>query len=420
MLIATETVQVLGSLALALGIGLLLGIERERRKGEGPGRAAAGIRTFALVALLGGLAEQIDSAAVVAVAGAFVALAAIVAYVQSPREDPGMTTEVALVVAFLLGVLAQREAAVAAAIAVAVAMVLAYRDRLHRLVSDALTEDEVHDGLLFAAAALIILPLIPDQGLGPNDAFNPSVVWRLVVIVMAVQGAGYVAMRIMGPRFGLLVSGFVSGFVSSTATVAAMGARSIREPKLLRAVVGAAVASTVATIVLLAIVLVATSLETFQAVLVPLILAGVAAAGYAALVTLRLARTAAPESFERGRAFDLRIAILLAGVISAVLVAAGALEQALGAKGVTLVAAVAGFADSQSAAASAASFAASGKISAVDAVVAVLAALSTNTVSKAIAAFTLGSRRYAVEVSVGLALVIGAAWAGWAVVRAVG
>ena len=62
------------------------------------------------------------------------------------------------------------------------------------------TEDEVHDGLLFAAAALIILPLIPNQGLGPNNAFNPSVVWRLVVIVMAVQGAGYVAMRIMGPR----------------------------------------------------------------------------------------------------------------------------------------------------------------------------------------------------------------------------
>ena len=84
MLTATETVQVLGSLALALGIGLLLGIERERRKGEGPGRAAAGIRTFALVALLGGLAEQIESAAVVAVAGAFVALAAIAAYVQSP------------------------------------------------------------------------------------------------------------------------------------------------------------------------------------------------------------------------------------------------------------------------------------------------------------------------------------------------
>ena len=96
------------------------------------------------------------------------------------------------------------------------------------------------------------------------------------------------------------------------------------------------------------------------------------------------------------------------------------MEQALGAKGVTLVAAIAGFADSQSAAASAASFAASGKISAADAVVAVLAALSTNTVSKAVAAFTLGSRRYAVEVAVGLALVIGAAWAGWAVTQAPG
>jgi uncharacterized membrane protein (DUF4010 family) len=416
--LATETVQVVGSLALALGIGLLLGIERERRKGRGPSRAPAGIRTFALVALLGGLAEQVGSAAVIAVAGGFVGLAAIAAYLQSPRDDPGMTTEVALVVTFLLGVLAQREAAVAAGIAVAVALVLAYRDRVHRLVSETLTEAEVHDGLLFAAAALIILPLIPDQGLGPNGAFNPSVVWRLVVIVMAVQGAGYVALRIMGPRYGLLVSGFVSGFVSSTATVAAMGARSIGEPKLLRAVVGAAVASTVATMILLGIVLAATSVKTLQHVLVPLVSAGFMAFAYAAVVAFRLVRTPAPDSFERGRAFDLRIAVLLAGIISAVLIAAGALEQALGTKGVTIVAAVAGFADSQSAAASAASFVTSGKISAADAVVAVLAALSTNTVSKVVAAWTLGSRRYAVEVSVGLALVIGAAWAGWGATQA--
>ena len=89
---AASTAEGLLPLALALGIGLLLGVERERRKGEGAARAPAGIRTFALVALLGGLAERVGSAAVIAVAGAFVAVAVVVAFVQSEREDPGRST----------------------------------------------------------------------------------------------------------------------------------------------------------------------------------------------------------------------------------------------------------------------------------------------------------------------------------------
>jgi uncharacterized membrane protein YhiD involved in acid resistance len=95
-------------LAIALGIGLLLGLERERKKGSGPGRGYAGIRTFALVSLLGGVAMVIGESAVVAVAFGFVAAATLVAYALGDRSDPGLTTEVALLVAFLLGALAQR------------------------------------------------------------------------------------------------------------------------------------------------------------------------------------------------------------------------------------------------------------------------------------------------------------------------
>jgi uncharacterized membrane protein (DUF4010 family) len=142
----------------------------------------------------------------------------------------------------------------------------------------------VHDGLLFAAAALVVLPLVPDEGLGPQDALNPFTVWRLVVIVMAVQALGYVALRSIGPRYGLLLSGFMSGFVSSTATVATMGSLAAKEPRLRTGAVGAAVVSTVATVVLLAIVLAATTVETLIEVAVPLVFAGLAAAGYGALV----------------------------------------------------------------------------------------------------------------------------------------
>ena len=406
-----------GSLAVALGIGLMLGVERERRKGSGSGRAPAGVRTFALVGLIGGLAEQVGGVAVVAVAGAFVGLGAVVAYLSRETDDPGMTTEVALVVAFLLGALAQKDIALAAGTGVVVALVLAHRDRLHRLVRDSLSEQELHDGLLFAAAALVILPLIPDTGLGPNGALNPLTVWRLVVIVMAVQGFGYIALRLMGARYGLLVSGFVSGFVSSTATVAAMGARTAREPTLRRGAVGAAVVSTVATVVLLAIVLAVTSMPTLEKTAVPLACAGVAATLYGVIVARR-AVLDPPHAVERGRAFDLKTPIVLAVAVSLVLVIAAALNNALGAEGVTLGTAITGVADSQSAAVSAANLVASGKLSANDAVIPVLVALSTNSLSKAVVAYGLGKRRYAVEVWLGLALVVGAAWAAWAIQRA--
>ena len=407
--------QELLGLALALGLGLMLGVERERRMSATGERGPAGVRTFALVALLGGLSLRVGGTAVLVVAGAFVGLAAVAGYLRSSERDVGMTTEVALFVAFLLGALAQRDATLAAAAGVAVALVLAYRDRLHRIVSETLSETEVHDALLFLAATLIVLPLLPNKGYGPNDALNPVVVWRLVVIVMAIQGLGYVFVRMIGARYGLLVSGFISGFVSSTATVGTMGARAVREPGLRRACVGAAVISTVCTIIVLAIVLAATSVDTLAKVALPLALAGAAAAGYGAVVAIRVARTPEPTEVTPGHAFDLRTAFLLAITVSLVLLVAGALNQAFGRAGVTVGAAVAGFADSQSAAVSATSLVAAGKLSASDAVIPVLAALSTNTLSKAIIAYAFGKRSFAVDVWLGLALVLGAAWLGWAI-----
>ncbi len=384
-------------LAVALGLGLMLGVERERRMARQRARGAAGVRTFALVALLGALSLRAGGTAMLAVAGAFVGLVAVVGYLRSRDEDVGITTEIALMVAFLLGALAQRDAALAAAAGVAVALVLAHRDRLHRLVSVTLTEAEVHDALLFAAATLIVLPLLPNEGVGPNDALNPLVVWRIVVIVMAVQGIGYVLSRLIGVRYGLLVSGFVSGFVSATATVGTMGSLAVREPKLRRAAVGAAVVSTVGTIILLAIVLGATSVETLERTALPLALAGSRPPVTASSWASASCACPIPERIGRGRAFDLRTALILAATVSIVLVVAGALNEAFGRTGVTLGAAVAGFADSQSAAVSASSLVAGGKLSADDAAIAALAALSTNTVSKAVVAYVLGKRRFAVR-----------------------
>ena len=103
----TVDLDTLRGLAVAVGIGLLVGVERERRRAE-DGHGVAGVRTFALIALAGALAEQVGGIGI-ALAGGFVALAALAAYRGSRDADPGLTTEVAMLVVFLLGVLAMRE-----------------------------------------------------------------------------------------------------------------------------------------------------------------------------------------------------------------------------------------------------------------------------------------------------------------------
>ena len=276
-----------------------------------------------------------------------------------------------------------------------------------------LSERELHDGLLFAACALIVLPLIPDKSFGPHGSLNPSVIWRLVVIVMAIQAAGYVALRAIGPRYGLIVVGLLGGFVSSTATIGLMGARAEREPQLRRGATAAAIISSVATIILLAVVVGAASLDVLRALALPLAFSGVAATGYAALFALRATRGATSAQFERGRAFNLQVALVLAVTVTLVLFVSSILTAALGRAGLVLGTAAAGLADSQSAAISAATLASSGHTGTASAALAILAALTANTFSKAVMAGVLGNRRFARNVWPGLGLILAGAWGGW-------
>lgn len=399
-------------LAVALGIGLLMGVERERHKGTGPGRAPAGIRTFALVSLLGGICMVIGNTAVLAVALAFVAAAILIAYALGDRDDPGLTSEVALLTAFLLGALAQREPELAAGLAVTVTILLAIRAQLHRLVSQVLTEQEIHDGLLFAGAALVVLPLLPSERVGPYGAFDPYALWRLVIIVMAISAAGYIAQRMLGSRVGLPLAGFAAGFISSSATIGSMGGRASREPRLMRPAVAAAVLSTVATVVQMVVVVGATSMPALREIGPAMVLAGIAAAGYGVLFALRAFREPAGVEAPPGRAFEPKTAIVFAVTVTVILLVSAALNDWLGNTGLIISTAVAGFADTHSAAISVASLVAAGKISAGDAVIPILAGLTTNSVTKAVLALTSGGRPFARAVWPGIVLVATAAWAG--------
>ena len=400
------------NLVVALGIGLLIGAERERRKGEGPARSAAGIRTFTITSLVGAVSFMVGSELLLAVATAGVIALTALAYWRGRDDDPGLTSEIALVLTALLGGLSAQQPALAGGLAVVVAVLLAARTRLHRFVRAVLSEQELNDILIFAGATLVVLPLIPDRPMGPYGALNPHSVWILVVLVMAISGGGYIAVRLLGARFGLPVAGLASGFISSTATIAAMGARAKTRADIMASAVAGAVLSTVATIAQMAIVLGATSWPTLRTLAIPLASAGLTAAVYGAIFTIRALRQQGGGEQAGGRAFSPVTALVFALTLSCIMVAAAALQDWLGENGIILAAVLAAFVDTHSAAISVASLVASGKMTAADAVLPILAGLSTNTISKLVLAGTSGGRSFAVRVIPGLILVVLAAWAG--------
>lgn len=400
------------NLAVALGIGLLVGIDRERRKGEGPDRAAAGIRTFTITSLCGAVAVVVGGELLLAVVTVGVSALAALAYWRAAERDPGLTTEVALVATALLGGLAVHEPTLAAGLGVIVAGLLTARTAIHRFVRSVLTEDEVRDALVFAGATLVVLPLLPDKAMGPYGALNPHTIWIVVVLVMGVSALGYIAVRLVGARFGLPLAGLVSGFVSSIATIGAMGARATRNGDLLAAAVAGAVLSTVATFVQLALLIGATDAATLRALAVPLACGGGAAILYGGVFTALALRHKVEHPDEPGRAFSMRSAILFAALLSVILVASAALQDRFGDAGVLAVAGLAGLADTHSPAISVASLVASDKLDAASAVVPILAALTTNTLTKMVFAVTGGGTAFAVRVVPGLILVLAATWAG--------
>lgn len=397
---------------VALGVGLLIGIDRERTKGDGPAREAAGLRTFGLAALAGAIGMAAGNELLLGIAVLGVVALTGLAYWRSRDDDPGLTTEVALVLTTLLGGFAIREPAIAAGLGVVVAALLNARSTLHRISRSVLSDVELKDLLIFAGATLVVLPLLPDEPVGPYGALNLRNVWIVVILVMAVSALGYAAMRIVGTRFGLPLAGLASGFISSTATVAAMAGHATKTPAVCRSAVAGAVLSTVATIVQLVVVLAATSPATLEALWLPLATSGAAAFVYGGLFTLSALKQKGDGPEQKDGAFSLKSALAFAATLAVILIASAALQNWFGEAGILLAAGAAGLADTHSAAISVATLVAAGKIDVAHATFPILVGMTTNTVTKIVMAVTNGDRAFALRVVPGLLLVIAAAWAG--------
>lgn len=408
-----ESLETLRGLGAALAIGLLVGMERGWRDRElADGGRVAGLRTFALVGLLGGVAAMLDVwAGPWALAAALGGLAALLAvsYAAGAKASGSVsaTTAVAAMVTLALGALAAKGEAVAAiAAAVVVALLLDLKPVLHRWLR--LVESRELTALLqLLVLSLVILPVLPDRGFGPFGAINPYRLWWAVVLVASLSLAGHVAMRLSGPQRGLLLSGLLGGLASSTAATVALARRSQQQPD------GAA---TLSAAILAACGVMFIRMTVLVAALQPALLARLG--GILAVMALASFGAAAwhwrqrsGEGTPDGEAsadeslFDLRSALAFGALLAAVAVFTRAAKDTLGTAGLYGLAALSGLADVDAIVISVMRMNADGELPAGTAALGAVLAAASNLVMKAGLARAIGGRAIGMRVGASFGIV---------------
>jgi uncharacterized membrane protein (DUF4010 family) len=386
--------QIFERLGLALAIGLLIGLERGWREREAAeGSRVAGIRTFALIGLGGGLAAlltgpQIGLAFGLVFAGfAALMIAAYIADIEP--HGVGATTTVAALLTFLLGALAVAgDMAAAASAAVVTAILLSAKPILHRWL-ERIEYPELTAALKLLLISVVLLPVLPNRTVDPWNALNPYELWWMVVLIAGLSFCGYVAVRVAGPERGVMLTGLLGGLTSST--VATLNfARLSRHSEGAERVLAAAAAVACATM-LPRILLVVGVLNR------PLLLLLIAPLGGAALVTYlgaallwrRPAGDRTPVSVRVDNPFEFWLAVRFGVLLTAIMLLARLVPSWLGEQGVFLLAGIAGLGDVDAISLSMSRYGGA-SVSLQGAAVAVAIAAFANTVVKGSLAFIVG------------------------------
>jgi uncharacterized membrane protein (DUF4010 family) len=344
-------------LAIALAIGLIIGMERGwSSRDSHKGLRIAGIRSFGFVGLFGGisalLAEQYGA---VAIAVSFLGLALMVGLsyglTVQKLQDFGITTEIALMITFMLGVMVGKDfAAEAVAIAVVMAALLGFKEELHRSLAY-LDRRELLATLQLLLIAAVVLPLLPDRNIGPWAALNPRSIGLLVLLIAGTSYVGYFAMRLLGARVGLLATAMIGALVSSTAVTVSFG-RMARRSQGSVAILGAGISLAAGTMAVRILVEVSIVNPALLPTLVPpiavLAMVPLFAAGVVALRKESELRTpSAPSNSEVAlkNPIELGSALGYGAVLAVLFVLIRAVEAWFGKAGIYGLAALSGITD---------------------------------------------------------------------------
>ncbi len=393
----------------ALAIGLLVGIERykDREPGE---KKPAGIRTFAIISLLGAASALAGERSLTLITFAALTLFLALGYRKLPKENLGLTTELAALLTFWLGYLVRDYEALAVSAGIVLVIFLASKRALHDFVKGQVSDSEFFDTLKFLAVVFVVLPLLPDRAVGPYGFLNPAQVWKLVILVSAIGYSGYVFDRVLGGRRGLALAAIAGGIVSTTAVTVSLAERSRQAPEHSRMLgLTGVLANTVQFPRLLALLwVVSPRLATDSApLLAAMFLAGVAGAWI-------LRRTTAGEGaeteveMELTNPFSLWPALKFGLFFVAVILVARLAIVLLGEGGIYPASALAGMGSASAITLSLAGLVEGGSLASAAATWALLLAILANVATKWALALAQGTRAYAFWLGGGLATMVAA------------
>ena len=395
-------------LGVALAIGLLIGVERGwSEREEQDGTRVAGVRTFALIGLLGGAVALVPpplgawlAALGLASLGGFFA-AAYVVHARIRTDHLGITGPVAGLLTFVLAALAASgQVAVAAAGAVVAALLLSAKPVMHRWLGT-LGRQEIAAGLQLLLLSVVVLPLLPDQGYGPWQALNPHRIWWMVVLIAAMSFVGYFAVKEAGARKGAIFTGLFAGLASSTALTLHFSRLARARPDLGPVLATGILLACGTMFPRIALVLAVAAPSALMAALLPLSLMTLAVYGAAFYQWWTSGEGPAQAAAPLSNPLELSAAIGFGALLALVMVLAKAVEVWLGSAGVLALSAASGIADVDAITLSLAGMTGTGLDLKTTATGIVIAA-ATNSLVKGGMATTIGGRRLGMIVALPL------------------
>lgn len=405
--------------AAALLIGALIGLEREFVQQRSGDQEFGGIRTFALMSLMGAVAAYLTDRFgflifIVAYLGLILMLWASNLGPAMRGEEEGITTEVAALLVPLLGAMVVwDEPAIAAALGVVTALVLALKPGLHDLARRMSAED-LRATLEFAIITAVILPLLPNRGFGPFGVLNPAQIWLLVVLVSGIGFLGYVLMKVLGAEEGIGLTGFLGGLVSSTATTISFASRSKTSAGLSSALAQGILLAAAVMFPRMLIEVAVVNAALLSSVIIPLGAMLIAAAIVVAVLWHRRTSHEQPDAarVKLGNPLRWQTAVTFALVFAVVLVAVRAANEYLGSAGVYVASVLTGLTDVDSITLTVADLSLVGELENHVASLAIAIAALVNTTVKGVMVISLGSAELRKVVVRAIAIVLTAGIVG--------
>lgn len=410
-----DLTSIFQQLAIALGLGLLVGLQRESAASS----RLAGVRTFPLLTILGTVSALLAQSfgGWVIVAG-FVALAILIfagklVEMKIAAPEPGLTSEVAMLLMFGVGAyLVVGHRVVAIAIGGGIAVLLQFKGQLHGMVGK-LGENDLKAIMQFVLISLVILPVLPNRTYGPYAVLNPHNIWLMVALIVGISLSGYIVYKFFGERAGLVAGGILGGVISSTATTVSYARRTAQSPESSRlAAIVILISSTIVFVrLLLEIGAVAPSFLPIAAPPLIVILLLFAALSCGLWFWKREAQTSMPAQENPS---ELRSALFFGLLYAVILLAVAFAKDRFGSQGLYVVAGLSGLTDVDAITLSTAQLVSLGRLGADDGWRLILTAALSNLVFKAGLIAILGHRLlfktivafYSLALAVGILLLL--------------